>query len=197
VDEAFAVRAFRDAGVRASDVPILLDHDTTRRAGTVTALIAHGDWHIASFALDGPYAAEAAEWVERSGKVSPGFTELDKDPTFATPITPDHAPTYWYLRARLDEISIVPPGEIAWYHGARVTSLREHTPKPRPLTPARPTAGAKPRPLSDPVTGALVRRTRPRTADPYSAVPVGEVFEHLDWNTVRLERTGEIIRLSG
>jgi hypothetical protein len=168
VDEAFAVRAFRDAGVRASDVPVLLDHCETKRAGTVTALIGHGDWHIAAFALDGPYAAEAADWIERSGKVSPGFTELDKDAIMATPITPLHNPTHWYSRARLDEISVLPPGAIPWYQGARVTSLREHKLKPRPATPARTTGGG------------LVRRAHPRTADPFSAIPVGEVFEHLD-----------------
>jgi hypothetical protein len=184
VYEAFAPLAFRDAGVRASDVPVLLDHDVTKRAGTVTALITRGDWHVAGFALDGPFAAEAAEWIARSGKVSPGFTELDKDPIMATPITAMHIATHWYSRARLDEISVVPPGAIAWYQGARVTSLREHTPKPRPAPAA---AGTN--------AGGLVRRARPRTRDPYSAIPVGEVFEHLDWNTVRLERTGAIIRL--
>jgi len=185
VYEAFAPLAFRDAGVRASDVPVLLDHDVTKRAGTVTALISRGDWHVAGFVLDGPHAAEAAEWIARPGKVSPGFTELDKDAIMATPITPVHIGTNWYSRARLDEISIVPPGAIAWYQGARVTSLREHIPKPRPVTPARTTAAA------------LVRRTCPRPGDPYSAVPVDEVFEHLGPDLVRLERTGEIIRLSG
>ena len=63
VHEVFAPQAFADT--RASEVPILLDHDVTKRAGTVTVLVAHKDWHIADFVLDGPYAARAAEFIER------------------------------------------------------------------------------------------------------------------------------------
>jgi phage head maturation protease len=126
VHEAFAPQAFRAAGVRASEVPILLDHDPTKRAGTVTVLIAHGDWHIASFVLDGPYAARAHEFIERGGgKVSLGFDDLETDPRSAIKTSPYHPATNWYTRARVNEISILPPGAIAWYQGAKVTNVSE------------------------------------------------------------------------
>jgi hypothetical protein len=130
VAECFQPQAFRAAGVKASEVPVLIDHDLTKGAGTVTTLVAHGDWHIASFPLDGPYAREAAELIERSGRVSPSFTELDKDPISAR----EPCPMNWYTAARLDEISILSPGAIAWYVGAKVTRVYE--PK---ASPARTT----------------------------------------------------------
>lgn len=144
VYEAFAPQAF--AGWATSEVPIILDHDMTKRAGRVTVVAAHRDWWIATFVLDGPYASHAAEWIERSGSVSPGFHELDKDPQLATPITPAHDAHHWYTKARLDEISVLPPGAIGWYAGAKVTGVRELTPRsterqrvdPAPSPAARP-----------------------------------------------------------
>ena len=135
--ESFAPRAF--AGWGASEIPVLIDHDVSQRAGTVTVLTAHRDWHIASFVLDGPYATRAAEFIAKSGKVSPGLHVLDKDldRSLATPITPAHRPTHWYFRAQLDEISILPPGEIAWYAGAKVTGFREAKPRPTERQPRR------------------------------------------------------------
>jgi hypothetical protein len=94
-------------------------------AGTATALIAHKDWHIASFVLDGPYASRAAEWIERSGRVSPGFDPIDKDPVMSTRTSPHHPAYHWHTRAKLNEISICSPGSIAWYAGAKVTGVRE------------------------------------------------------------------------
>ena len=117
--EAFAPAAFKGWG--QSDIPILIDHDVTRRAGTVTALSAFGDWWRGSFMLDGPDAGKAEEIIERGGKVSPSFEPLEKDPDFARPITLAHTPTHWYLRARLTEISIASPHATPWYRGARVT----------------------------------------------------------------------------
>jgi hypothetical protein len=125
--ESFAPQAF--AGCVAADIPVVLEHDTSKRAGTVTPVAAHGDWHIATFVLDGPYASRAAEFIEKCGEVSPGAQVFDMDPSLATPITPDHNPTHWYTRARLDEISIVSPGTIARYAGAKVTAVRELTPR--------------------------------------------------------------------
>lgn len=125
--ESFAPQAFADWAT--SDIPVVLDHDIKKRAGTVTVVAAHGDWHIATFVLDGPHAARAAEHIERSGNVSPRAQVFDMDPSLATPVTPAHHPTHWYTRARLDEISIVSPGTIAWYAGAEVTAVRELTPR--------------------------------------------------------------------
>lgn len=150
--ESFAPQAFE--WTKAADVPILLDHDTKKRAGTVTVKVAHGDWHRADFVLDGPYAARAAEYIERCGKVSPSFTELTKDPISARAISPAHNPTHWYTRARLNEISIVSPGGIAWYQGAKVTRASEL----RPATPAR--SSPVPEPAGEVIfgDGTLVRR---------------------------------------
>ena len=133
VYEAFTPEAFRGWG--ANDIAVLIDHDATKRAGTVTAVSAWRDWWNASFVLDGPHAEQAADLIERRGKVSPGFQPLDKDPDFAVPITPAHNPTHWYTRARLNEISIASPGAIPWYQGARVT--RCYQPKAPAATPVR------------------------------------------------------------
>ena len=79
VYESFAPQAF--AG--ASEVPVLLDRDVMTRAGTVTVLVAHGDWHLADFVLDGPYASQAAEFIEdraRSLRASPGSTRTQSPP---------------------------------------------------------------------------------------------------------------------
>jgi hypothetical protein len=120
VVEAFASDAF--SGTRSADVPILLDHDVTKRAGTLTAKAAVGDWWHGDFVLnDGPYAAQAVEWIEASGRISPGFTVLERDAISAR----EPCPMNWYLRATLDEISILPPGAIQWYVGARVTRVNE------------------------------------------------------------------------
>jgi hypothetical protein len=65
VREAFAPRAF--AGWGARDIPILLDHDPNKRAGTVTGIAAHGDWWHGSFVLDGPHAERGADYLARFG----------------------------------------------------------------------------------------------------------------------------------
>jgi len=123
VYEAFAPEAFRGWG--ASDIPVVLDHDVTKRAGTVTAISAFSDWLNASFVLDGPHADRAADLIERRGKVSPGIYPLDKDPDFAVPISSHHSATHWFTRARLDEISILSPGRVPWYQGAKITRSYE------------------------------------------------------------------------
>ena len=123
VYEAFTPQAFKGWG--QSEIPVLIDHNETKRAGTVTALHAHGDWWHASFMLDGPHADRAADLIERRGKVSPGFRPDEMDPDFAVPITPAHNATHWYTRARLNEISIASPGAIPWYQGAKVTRSYE------------------------------------------------------------------------
>ena len=51
----------------------------------------------------------------------------------------------WYLAATLDEISLLEPGEVAWFEGATVTRSSE-LPAPKPKRPAptlrrQPTAG--------------------------------------------------------
>ena len=141
VYEAFTPEAF--AGWGAADIAILLDHDVKKRAGTVTAIAAHRDWWHASFVLDGPHAARAAEYIERSGLVSPGFNDHAKDADLAEPITPAHYPTHLYTSAKLNEISVVRPGAIAWYQGAKVTRAYEsketptEKPKPKPATNTR------------------------------------------------------------
>lgn len=121
--ECFSPDAFKGWGTR--DIAILLDHDDMKRAGTVTALAPHGEWWHASFVLDGPHAERAAEYIERGGKVSPGFNDEEKDPIFAKPITPHHNATHWHTRAQLNEISILGPGVIPWYLGAKVTRCYE------------------------------------------------------------------------
>lgn len=78
VHECFHPGAF--AVTPSAEVPILIDHDVAKRAGTVTVKIAHGGWHRADFLLDGPYAALRAELIARSGNVSSGFTGVDTDP---------------------------------------------------------------------------------------------------------------------
>ncbi|HEU6445315.1 MAG TPA: hypothetical protein VFL61_09680 [Gaiellaceae bacterium] len=138
VYEAFAPQAF--AGWGKSDIAVLIAHDPSKRAGTVTALSSHGDWHIATFMLDGPYAAHAADLIERSGAVSPDFSDFDKDPDFARPLSPHHSPTHWYTRARLNEISVATPGAIAWYADAKVT--RTYEPKTPAATVRRQPAAA-------------------------------------------------------
>lgn len=117
--EAFAPDAF--AGWGASPIPVLIDHDEQKHAGTVTVVSAHKDWALADFVLDGPHAAEAAALIERSGKVSPSIIPLDKDPYLATPHSPFHNPTHWYTRAKLFEISVLSPTAAPWYEGAQVT----------------------------------------------------------------------------
>jgi hypothetical protein len=138
--EAFAPDAFAS---RSANVPVLLDHDHGRRAGTIRAMVAHGDWHIADFILDGPYAAQAAEWIETSGRVSPGFTALERDAISAK----EPAPMNWYLRATLDEISVIPPGSIAWYVGAKITRVSELP---------QPTSSAVETPRVEPAAGEVV-----------------------------------------
>ena len=127
VYEAFTPTAFRGWG--QSDIAVLIDHDETKRAGTITAVSAYGDWLNASFMLDGPYADLAASVIERSGKVSPGFRPDEMDPDFARPITPDHAPFHWHTRARLTELSLCTPGvAIPWFQGARITRCYQSRP---------------------------------------------------------------------
>jgi hypothetical protein len=121
--EAFAPDAFRGWG--AAEIPVLIDHDEDRRGGSVTVVTGWKDWMLADFILDGPYAERAAELIERSGKVSPGFTWHERDPVLEKPHSPDHHPTHWITRARLDEISLLAPGSIGWYAGARVTRVSE------------------------------------------------------------------------
>ena len=77
--EAFAPEAFRGWG--GKDIAVLIDHDATKRAGTVTAIGAFGDWRNASFMLDSPHADLAADLIERRGKVSPGFEPSKRTPT--------------------------------------------------------------------------------------------------------------------
>jgi len=124
--EAFAPEAFQGWG--QYDIPILIDHDGGKLAGKVTSLVAHGDWHVASFMLDGPYANRAALLIERCGKVSPGFDPLEKDARFAVPITQHHTPIHWHTRAKLNEISILSPSSSPWYVGAKVE--RAYPPQP-------------------------------------------------------------------
>lgn len=131
VHESFDPHAF--AGTRAAEVAILLDHDPRKRAGTVRAKVAHGDWHVADFVLDGPYAEQAAEWIERSGKVSPGFDPIEHDPIAAR----EPAAMTWHTRARLNEISVLPPGAIGWYAGAIVTGSAELKKSPPPVKVTR------------------------------------------------------------
>lgn len=135
--EAVAPDAFHG---RWTDAAILINHDPKRRAGTVTVVAAHKDWMLADFVLDGPHAARAAELIERSGSVSPGFTWIERDPIFAKPITPDHHPTHWYTAARLDEISLVEPGAIGWYSGAKVTHAYKPTARTPTVTKEQPLA---------------------------------------------------------
>ena len=130
--EAFSPEAFKGWG--QYEIPILINHDGSQQAGKVTAVAAHGDWWRASFMLDGPYANRAADLIERCGKVSPGFDPVDKDHHLAVPITPHHTPIHWHTRAKLNEISILTPGVMAWYVGAKVTRAY----RPRPSTPRQP-----------------------------------------------------------
>jgi hypothetical protein len=178
--EAFAPRAF--AGWGKAEIRVLIDHCMAKRAGTVKLVAAHRDWFLATFVLDGPYAALGAKLIARSGKVSLGATVLDQDPVLADPIPPTHNPTHWYTRARLDEISVVSPPRLRGTPALGSPPFATHD-RPPPAPPAKTTA--------DP----LVRRPRSHAARPYSAVPVGEVFETLGPGVIRLERTGEVIRL--
>jgi hypothetical protein len=82
--------------------------------------------------------------VAASAVSATGFYELDKDPILATPISPAHSPTHWYTRARLDEISVLPPGAIGWYKGAKVTGVSEpakRSPAGATTSDRRPAAG--------------------------------------------------------
>lgn len=165
--EAFAPDAFSDT--RAAEVAVLIDHDVSKRAGTVRAKVAQGDWHSAEFVLDGPYAAEAALLIERHGKVSPGFTGLDKEPGLARPISDGHNPTHWYSRARLNEISILLPGSVAWYAGAKVTHVHEQK--------ARSSSAA----------GSGSRRSSPIAGSPLPEPAVRELGRHVEGRDLVLD----------
>ena len=67
-------------------------------------------------------------------RVSPGFNSVARDELLQT----DNI--HWHQRARLDEISILAPGEIAWYVGAKVTDVLEPADPPAART-KRPDAG--------------------------------------------------------
>lgn len=117
--EAIAPDAFKS---RWTDAAIVIDHNQEQRAGTVTSVIGWQDWMVANFVLDGPHAAHAAELIERSGQVSPGFTWIERDPTFATPHSTAHDPFHFFTAARLDEIS-----NLVARRGKRVRGREGHT----------------------------------------------------------------------
>ena len=129
--EAFTREAFAGWGER--DLPVLLGHDPSKRAGTITSVFAHGDWLHASFVLDGPHAEQGAAYIARDGRVSISFDPGEMDPDFARPVSLAHLPYHWYRRATLNELSLVRSDAIACYQGAEVT--RSYRSK---LTPAAP-----------------------------------------------------------
>jgi hypothetical protein len=172
--EAFSPDAFAGWGQR--EIKILLDHDPTQVAGKVTAIVPHGDWWHASFMLDGPCAARAADWIERSGKVSPGFDPDEIDPDFARPITAAHYPTHWHTRARLREVSLLPPGAIAWYAGAKVTGVSELKATPTPTSHAAP--------VNRQVSEEVSRATEARIVAAQQAARERQHAEHLMQNGI-------------
>ena len=143
--EAFGPEAFKGWG--KAEIPVVLEHDEAKRAGTVTAISSWGDWWNASFVLDGPHADRAADLIARCGNVSPNFSPDEKDPDFATPISAHHHAIHWYLKARLNEISVLTPRATPWFLGAKVTRTYE----PR----ATVTATAHRHP-SEPVEGEVI-----------------------------------------
>ena len=143
--EAFSPGAFTGWG--KAEIPVLIEHDETKRAGTVTAIAPWRDWWNASFVLDGPHADRAADLIARCGNVSPSFSPDELDPRFAVPISAHHHATHWYLRAQLNEISVLSPSATPWFLGAKVTRTYE------PKATATPTAHRHP---SEPVEGEVI-----------------------------------------
>jgi hypothetical protein len=90
---------------------------------------------------------------------------------------------------RLDEISILSPGSIAWYQGAKITRVVE-LPK---VSAARTPAATEEVVHHPPVRVKRYYPTKVSLPPPFSAWPVGELVTHIRPGVVMTE-SGRIIR---
>jgi hypothetical protein len=132
-------------------VPVLLSHDESKPAGEVLVRIAHKGWFHVDFKLDASklLACVAADRLRVGAPVSIGFRTLKHDEQLAKSGVMRHT------LARFDELSILGPGEIGAYRGAKITRIYEPKPKPATRTTSKPSRAAR---------------------KPTPAVPAGTVF---------------------
>ena len=138
----------------------MLSHAPDKVVGHVCNRIAHKGWHHVTFQLDHSknLSCVARDLLKVGTPVSIGCRSLAHDKSLAERKVKRHTV------AKLDELSILGPGEHPAYAGAQVTEILEPSAKRAPA-PARP--------------APVIRRSR---RDLYLEAEVEELRRRLDWH---------------
>jgi hypothetical protein len=106
-------------------VPVLLGHDERRRVGFVTDVSERDGWHEATFVLDmdRPLSRVALDLLHVGAPVSIGARSLANDAALANLGTATQIKRHTAIV--LEEVSLVEPGFVPQYRGAKVTKIVE------------------------------------------------------------------------
>jgi phage head maturation protease len=159
-------------------VPVLLSHDESRPVGEVIVRIAHKGWFHVDFKLDASklHSCVAADRLKVGTPVSIGFRTLKHDEQLAKNGVMRHT------LARFDELSILGPGDMPGYPGAKITRIYE--PKPATRTNPKPPPAARKPTAAAATAEVIVSRAPTLVEDPFMV----EVQRRMDWAERRTGR---------